>query len=167
MAAGDVFGEFGLLHNTPRGASVVASTPMTVYRLGREDFERLLQTVPSLRETLAALAAGYRDNDLGPEDASVPVPVAEPLAADERQAAEEAWKGPKRGRWHCVPQLAESDCGAAALATVARYYGRRLSVSHLSELCNVSREGASLESLAEAAEAIGLRSRGVRITYER
>jgi ATP-binding cassette subfamily B protein len=167
VAPGDVFGEFGLLHNKPRGASVIASTPMSVYRLGREEFEHLLETIPQLRETLAALAAGYRERDGGPDEGTVPVPVSQRLGEEEREAGEEVWKRRRRGRWHAVPQLSEADCGAAALATVARYYGRRPSVSHLADLCNVSREGATLQSLAEAAESIGLRSRGVRLTYER
>jgi subfamily B ATP-binding cassette protein HlyB/CyaB len=167
VAAGDLFGEMGLIHNTTRAASIIAATPMAVYRLGREDFNRLLERIPQMRETLTALAAGYRCAEDSPQVAAAPVPVAQPMAPDERAAAGEQWARRRRGRWYCVPQLSESDCGAAALATVARYYGKRLSVSHLAELCNISQEGASLQSLAEAAESIGLRSRGVRITYER
>ncbi len=164
LAAGDVFGEHGLLYNLPRAATVVASTPMEVYRLGREEFERLLGTFPQLREALDALSAGYRSAEQAPDLESLPRPAVQ-VADTERRAAPTARR--RRGRWRVVPQISESDCGAAALATVARYYGQTYSVSHLAELCNVAREGASLQSLAEAAESIGLRSRGVRTTYER
>ena len=60
VGPGDLFGELSLLYNTPRAASVMAATPLSVYRLGREDFERLLESIPKLHDTLAALAAGYR-----------------------------------------------------------------------------------------------------------
>jgi hypothetical protein len=70
---------------------------------------------------LAALNSGYRASDDGPEVAPMAVPVPHPVAPAEAEQEEEALKPRRRGRYQVVPQIAESDCGAAALATVARY----------------------------------------------
>ena len=49
---------------------------------------------------------------------------------------------------------------------ISRYYGKRLSIARLRDLANVGREGASMFSLAVAAEAIGYRTRAVRTDYD-
>ena len=65
-----------------------------------------------------------------------------------------------------VRQYDETDCGAACLAMISRYYGKRLSVARLRDLANVGREGASMFSLANAAEAIGFSTRAVRTDFD-
>lgn len=46
------FGEMALLDNEPRSASVITQLPTTVYRIHRNDFEKLLQSHPSLARLL-------------------------------------------------------------------------------------------------------------------
>jgi ATP-binding cassette subfamily B protein len=59
------------------------------------------------------------------------------------------------------------ECGATCLRIIAKYYGREYSSDTLSQLCTVTHEGVSLQSINEAAEAIGLRTVCGRITLER
>lgn len=61
-----------------------------------------------------------------------------------------------------VEQQSSSDCGAACLSMAARYWGQRLPLNVLRERANVGQAGASLKSLAKAAESIGFHARPVR-----
>lgn len=48
LDAGDQFGEMSLLDEVPRAESVVATSPLQLYRLARKSFERWLLEVPEL-----------------------------------------------------------------------------------------------------------------------
>ena len=65
-------------------------------------------------------------------------------------------------RYPLVEQQSSSDCGAACLSMVARYWGKRLPLNVLRERANVGRSGTSLKSLAKAAESLGFHARPVR-----
>lgn len=58
------------------------------------------------------------------------------------------------------------DCGPACLRMVAKYYGRSISLDYLRNKSQYSKEGVSLLGLADAAESIGLKSLGTKLTYE-
>lgn len=64
-------------------------------------------------------------------------------------------------------QQSGSDCGAACLVMIARHWGQRLSANRVREIANVNREGASLRSLAAAAESVGFASRPVKATLDK
>ena len=63
-------------------------------------------------------------------------------------------------------QLDAFDCGPTCLRMIAKYYGRTYSVQYLREHAFVSREGVSMLGISDAAELIGFRTMGVRITLE-
>jgi ATP-binding cassette subfamily C protein len=69
-------------------------------------------------------------------------------------------------RYPCVLQLAESDCGAACFATIAKHYGRTLAISHLRELVGTGQQGTSLLGLKRGAEALGFNVQGVKASPE-
>ncbi|MBE7384741.1 MAG: peptidase domain-containing ABC transporter [Leptolyngbya sp. SIO1E4] len=70
-------------------------------------------------------------------------------------------------RFPWIEQQSSSDCGAACLAMIARYWGKRLPIKFLREKANVERAGASLKSLARGAESIGFHARPVRASFGR
>ncbi|MBF2085435.1 MAG: ATP-binding cassette domain-containing protein [Thermoleptolyngbya sp. C42_A2020_037] len=70
-------------------------------------------------------------------------------------------------RYPWVEQQSSSDCGAACLSMVARYWGKQLPIHFLREQANVGRAGASLKNLAKGAERIGLQARPVRASLGR
>lgn len=69
-------------------------------------------------------------------------------------------------RFPFYPQLDSSDCGAACVRMVAKYYGKETSQHELRETASTNREGASLFGISQAAENIGFRTIGAKITFE-
>jgi ATP-binding cassette subfamily B protein len=171
LKEGDYFGERSLILREPRYASMIARTPVECFSLSREAFEDLLRTAPQLQEQLTRRLEQYaRDtNDVQPLQ-----PPSEPTweeigAGLELPAAptRRGWRDwlPPWARYPFVPQEDETDCGAAVLAMIGRYHGRRLSVARLRDLANVGSTGASMLSLARAAEVVGFGWRAVTTDY--
>ena len=81
----------------------------------------------------------------------------------------------KMGQWwqkvsHSYPFYAQhsaSDCSAACVVMVGRYWGRDFNINRLRELAHVSRDGASLKGLANAVENLGFNSRPVKASLDR
>lgn len=63
-------------------------------------------------------------------------------------------------------QLDSMDCGPASLKIIAQYYGKHYSLKRLRDLCHISREGVSLLGISDAAESIGFRTVGAKVTWE-
>lgn len=63
IAAGSVVGETALLTGERRNASVVAETPMVVWRLPREAFTGLVERSPNLRQALNELVESRRTGE--------------------------------------------------------------------------------------------------------
>ncbi len=69
-------------------------------------------------------------------------------------------------KYPCVLQLAESDCGAACFATIAKYYGQTLAISHIREVVGTGQQGTTLLGLKRGAEALGFNAQGVKGSLE-
>ena len=63
-------------------------------------------------------------------------------------------------------QLDSMDCGPTCLRMVARFYGKTYSLQYLRSLSYGTREGVSMLGISDAAENIGFRTRGYRLTWE-
>ena len=77
---------------------------------------------------------------------------------------------PRFQLWRAYPwieQHSSSDCGAACLAMISQYWGKRFSINFLREVSGVGRSGASLKGLAKAAENLGYQARPVRASLSR
>ncbi len=64
-------------------------------------------------------------------------------------------------------QLDQMDCGPTCLRMVAKHYGRSYSLQTLRDKTQIGKEGVSLLGIAEAAESIGFRTLGAKISYEK
>jgi len=58
----------------------------------------------------------------------------------------------------------QMDCGPTCLRMVANFHGRNFSIQNLRELCQIDKEGVSLLGISKAAEKIGLRTLGAKIS---
>ena len=63
-------------------------------------------------------------------------------------------------------QLESVDCGPTCLRIISAYYGKDYSLDTIREKCHISREGVSMLGISEAAESIGFRTSGVRISWD-
>ena len=59
------------------------------------------------------------------------------------------------------------DCGPTCLQMVAKHYGRYYSLHELRRKAFITREGVSLLGISDAAEAIGFRTVGVKIPFDK
>lgn len=58
------------------------------------------------------------------------------------------------------------DCGPTCLRMIAKHYGRSYSLQFLREKSFISREGVSMLGISDAAESIGFRTSGVKISFD-
>ena len=59
------------------------------------------------------------------------------------------------------------DCGPTCIKIIAKYYGKTLNIQTLRELSETTREGSNLLTLSDAAEKIGFRTLGIKISAEK
>ncbi len=69
-------------------------------------------------------------------------------------------------KYQCILQHSEEDCGAACLASVAKHYGRTLSLNQVREVVGTGQLGTTLLGLRRGAEALGLNARAARTSSE-
>jgi ATP-binding cassette, subfamily B, bacterial HlyB/CyaB len=115
--------------------------------------QHLLTSMPANR-------AGQRDQPqarLPLQSSSAPIEFAQPNRKTK-------WRWLGQG-YPFIPQQSSSDCGAACLAMISQYWGKRFSLNLLRNLAGVGRSGASLKGLANAAENLGFQTRPVRSSF--
>lgn len=196
LSDGDFFGERALLTDEPRSASVVTETATRCFALSRQHFDRLLKTSPAIREQLTERFSRYdaanellvsprdwshpssgignrteaklQSDSSEAEDSQTPFQatsddaLALPGQRSQKLCAEPRWFEPLP--W--ISQQDESDCGAASLAMVARYFGIRIPVEKLRRLAQTGYAGVSLYFLSAAAAQIGFRPQATRTTLD-
>ncbi len=64
-------------------------------------------------------------------------------------------------------QLDTMDCGPSCLRMIAKFYGKTYSLNELRSKAYITREGVSMLGISEAAEAIGFRTTGVKIPFDK
>lgn len=63
-------------------------------------------------------------------------------------------------------QINANDCGATCLRMIASYYGKDFMPETLRQYCSTSKTGSSMLDISEAAEHIGMRNLGMRLTLK-
>ncbi|MBW4557763.1 MAG: ATP-binding cassette domain-containing protein [Trichormus sp. ATA11-4-KO1] len=85
-----------------------------------------------------------------------------PQAENQPRLRNKLWRS-----YPCIQQQSSSDCGAACLAMVCQYWGKRLNLYTLRNLAQVDRMGASLQNLAAAAATLGYDVLPVRASLDK
>jgi len=66
-----------------------------------------------------------------------------------------------------ITQPDQMDCGATCLAMVAKHYGKNYTIQKLREMCFAARAGVSLLGISDAAEKLGFKTMGVKVSFEK
>jgi HlyB family type I secretion system ABC transporter len=183
---GDFFGELSILNGSPRAASVEAFTGCELLSLEPQSVRELRRRFPEFDKLLGERLALYQaktearipldfTSELLPAETQVQNKVQldgePPLAeAEDKEAPFSDEKGlfRKRGKRirkiDHVMQIDEMDCGAACLAMVCRYFGRKVSLVRIRQLCHTATDGTSLKAISRAATELGLAARALKIS---
>jgi ATP-binding cassette subfamily B protein len=192
LRRGDFFGEVSLLRGINRTASVEAVTDCQLWALEPELFAQLVDEHPKFRERIEQRISQYDyrrvahvpldfAEELLPADAAGPEVLSEEqthsVATEyEPQAEDEDGNGdldgfvrPRRRirRFPQVLQVDEMDCGAASLAMICRYHGRKVSIARIRDSVHTAIDGTSLLGIARGAESLGLAVRTAKVSNSR
>ncbi len=58
------------------------------------------------------------------------------------------------------------DCGAACLQSICKSYGKNVDLQYVRELCHITKNGVSMLGIADAAEAMGFKTIGIKLTWK-
>src|SRR2546426_3398238 len=183
---GDFFGELSILNGSPRAASVEAFTDCQVQALDPKSVRDLRRRFPEfdklLRERLALYQAKTEARiplDFTTELLPAETKVQDKVELDGKQPsteveekedpfADEQGLFRKRGKRirkiDHIMQIDEMDCGAASLAMICRYFGRKVSLPRIRQLCHTATDGTSLKAISRAATELGLAARALKIS---
>ncbi len=153
-----------------------ANQPTILYSLSEADWHTALEHWPELAE----LTATAKSQDQPPLKANPDNIVPFPLPSSKEPSTPRSrshfpspkvqighWWGRLNQRYPFLAQQSASDCGAACLVMIGRYWGKRFSLNRLRELASVSRSGSSLRGLTTAAEIIGFSTRPVKASLDK
>ena len=69
-------------------------------------------------------------------------------------------------KYPIILQQSEEDCGAACLASIAKYHGRTLRINRIRETIGTNQKGTTLLGLKQGADTIGFNARSVKANPE-
>ena len=167
LGAGDILGERALVMNEARAATVSAHGKGICLRLTAHQFEKSFAKRSEVVKELKKHIAKYSDVPRPQVAAPNLAPQIEELAPDEKPEPIGEKQRKLRRKLHLkypfMEQHLESDCGAACLGMIGRWYGERYALSNMRDLANVDERGASMMGLARAAEHLGFSTRAMRL----
>jgi ATP-binding cassette, subfamily B, bacterial HlyB/CyaB len=185
ISVGECFGEFRLFSGNQLSTyGVRASTNLALCWIPAYSLQFLLSSRPEIQQHLCQLAQTRQE--LWQTTVSTLVNISAPVQTATLAVRPTPLQQTKIGKayfpkfgqrcGHLLQRMAKrypffaqqsaSDCGAACLVMVARYWGKKVSVNRLREVANVDRNGSSLRGLSVAAESIGFSTRPVKATLQ-
>jgi ATP-binding cassette subfamily B protein len=116
------------------------------------------------REVQAVIATTPETQSLSATHANSSSPASKPgeiKAQKPERAKKKLFRN--RRRVPIIQQISMVECGAACLAMLLSYYGRKTSVSEIREQCGIGRDGLTALSIVKSARKYGMRVRAVSL----
>ena len=172
IAEGELFGELRLLTGVPRTASVTARSDCELYSLTKQGFDRAIEASPEFKKRIESQAEIYRtassreeESKKYPKRPSIPFEETSPDAPPPPDVKASLWRRWLK-RYPHIRQHDETDCAAACLAMITKYYGHPVGIARLRDMANVDADGATLWSVAQASESLGFEARGLHLSFD-
>jgi ATP-binding cassette subfamily B protein len=163
LGPGEIFGEKACLMRQEQPASVLAATDATLMVIPEKAAHFILERNAKFREVIEDRIRFF-ERELQRQK-KLAERRKRPVVLDLQSRPEPGEKIIRR--FALVEQAEEMDCGAACLAMLCRHYGIGMTLGKLREMANVTTQGATLDSLARAGEALGFGTRGIQCTSMR
>ncbi len=128
--------------------------------IGAKHVQRFTTMVNSVAETMLSLQA-LETHVANPERRPLVQEEDDGLSVGDFTVTPEAQKRQRRRRYPNVKQHDQMDCGAAVLATVSRFYGKKVDIAQFRPLVHVTREGATMAGIKKGARAAGFTAMGL------
>ncbi len=172
----DFFKNFSL------AVSVRASEDTVYFKIGQSTVDELSSVCPEFAEAIEKEAkelSALTENAIKASSAqNMRLSQANLIAHLDPAAVKEESKQSAAAEEALIPQLRRSlrkypvvyqrnelECGITCLHMICLFYGKKVSLSQLRQMCEIGRSGTSMLDLAEAAEQLGFISRGLRASY--
>lgn len=186
---GDFFGEVSLLSGSAPIATVETTADTQLLELNPEAFQELLDTYPAFRTRVEERVRQYEylqvaqvpldfAEEVLPTEVEFAAPDEHELTAAQRPEGAEEEELPedlkeffpttrkKILRFPHLWQIDELDCGATALAIVAKYYGHIVSRMKIRRTVGTTSSGTNLFGMIEGSRQLGFRSRALKTSRE-
>lgn len=150
----------------PIPADFISQTDLSLFYLPKQHFDAVAEIVPELK-TVEVGSRFKVKNDEVEEDSKVESKL-QPVAPDRELISPhlqfDRQHPPRRcfGTYPFVQQQSSSDCGAASLAAICQYWGKRFKLNTLRSIAHINSMGAEFTDLINAAESLGYQALGVR-----
>jgi HlyB family type I secretion system ABC transporter len=184
LGAGEYFGEYTLFPAEPLSIYTArAGVKVRIWFLPKQVVGTLIDRYPGIQQELwdtvrvRCVDSTTTIARFEPSLSEAVVPLALPPDRSSRKIDKAYFPSPMQTAGHLwqrvtkrypyYAQQSASDCGAACLAMVARYWGKKFSINRLRDLAKVDRNGSSLKGLAAAAESVGFTTRPIKISLDR
>jgi ATP-binding cassette subfamily B protein len=136
---------------------LISQTDLLLFHLPKEHFDLVAEIVPKLKSLKVGNFEEVKNSEENIDD---------PIESEIVQCSTRDNQHPPR-RWFrrtypFIEQQNSSDCGAASLAMISRYWGKRFSLNSLRSLAHIDSMGAELSDLANAAQSLGYQALTVR-----
>ncbi|MEO1377297.1 MAG: peptidase domain-containing ABC transporter [Cyanobacteria bacterium J06635_10] len=158
-------------YKNPIQGDLISRTDLSLFHLPKEHFDLVAETLPEL----GSLGVVLTKEPLKEEEEEDYKVESENLQqeADEQPTGTHDEKDnqhpPRRWFWiyPFIHQQSSSDCGAASLAMISRYWGKRFSLNTLRSIARINSMGAEFSDLANAAKSLGYEALAVRGSLNR
>ncbi len=162
LGPGEIFGEKACLEYATQPFDIRSTQETTLIIIPTKTVHTILKHNPGLRSVLEE-RIGFLNKELERQRKVSKLKLGGGIVS----SGEKSGFGSKvLKRFELVQQAEEMDCGAACLSMICKHYKIPITLGKLREMANVTTEGATMDSLAHAGEALGFSTKGVRCTFK-